>query len=544
MEIMLKKMTSNESTTISAENNQERTGVVWFLASIPLSGQLFLLVIIALIPRIIVFLQPQIITIDGTLYVKMAKLFSEGEYGGIPGSYFSLYPFMIFLLQKLIGDWELSGQLISIALGTLTVIPIFLLGRSLYHERIGWLAAIFYITLPNLLRFDTQVIRDPTLWFFILFTIWLVWEGNKKNQPILFALASVSAGLGALTRVEGFIVWGILGLYLAFRKVTVISTKRKLLNLILFILIFPLLLSIILFSLKTNSTDMAFGEMTSFSFKFIAVHTQTILKPQDPIGAIGEKSYHSLPTISQDSLELVSRHRFVVAIAEVVYKFIKAANLLVILILLGVWKRKKERFQSSDWYLSYIFVALFIMSIFYARQLYYFSTRHGLTLLLPTLFFAGHGLEFLAESFSRGLNRLTSGWSFVRKYLLHLLMIFFILIFLAQGITFKRTDKFIQREIGLWLKENGYQGSVVMGPKEFLRLAFYADGRFLEMPNSWEQAVESTRKNRVGILIIDSCTIEQDCPSCLTNWSTGGFLLVWEVKEVGRNCFLQIYSVP
>ena len=66
-----------------------RTFVAWplkflkIVASMPLSGKLFLLVTIALILRVIAFLQPQVITIDGTLYVKMAKLFSEGKYEGI-----------------------------------------------------------------------------------------------------------------------------------------------------------------------------------------------------------------------------------------------------------------------------------------------------------------------------------------------------------------------------------------------------------------------------------------------------------------------------
>src|SRR4030042_1346412 len=162
-------------------------------------------------------------------------------------------------------------------------------------------------TLPKLLKFDTQVIRDPTLWFFVVFTIWLVWEGNKQNRPVLFALASVSAGLGALTRVEGFILWGVLGLYVVFRRGGEVSVKRKILNVSLFIIIFPLLLSIIPFSLKKDSNKMALGEMTSFSLKFITAHTQTILKPQDPIDAMGEKTYFSLPMISQDSLELASR---------------------------------------------------------------------------------------------------------------------------------------------------------------------------------------------------------------------------------------------
>jgi hypothetical protein len=514
------------------------------LTSMPLSVTLFLLVTIALIPRIIVFLQPQLITIDGTLYVKMAKLFSEGQYGGTPGSYFSLYPFLIFLVQKLVGDWELSGRLISMTLGTLTVIPVFLLSRSLYDEKIGWLSAVFYVTLPNLLKFDTQVIRDPALWFFMLFTIWLVWEGTKKNRSILFAVASVSAGLGALTRVEGFIVWGALGFYIAFKKVMEISLKGKVLRLSLFILIFPLLLSITLFSSKKSPSGMAFGEMSSFSLKFISSHARTVLQPRDPIDTMGEKTYYSLPMISQDSLELASRHRFVVAIAEVVYKFIKAANLLIVLILLGVWKRKKERFQSSDWYLLYIFAALFIMSIFYARQLYYFSTRHGLTLVLPCLFFAGHGLETIVAILSRGMERLGDGGALIRRYLLPILTFLLILIFLSQGLGGKGKEKTTIKEAGLWLKESGYQSSVIMGPKKFLRLAFYADGKFVEMPDSWEKAIESIRKNGVRIVVVDSCTIGQDCPAFLENWSQAGLFQVKAFKKEKEKCAIQIYGGP
>jgi hypothetical protein len=527
----------------SVENNKGRTGVIRFFASIPLSVKLFLLVIITLIPRIIVFLQPQIITLDGTLYIKMAKLFSEGEYAGAPGSYFSLYPFLIFLVQKVIGDWELSGQLISITLGTLTVIPVFLLGRSLYEEKIGWLSAIFYITLPNLLKFDNQVIRDPTLWFFILFTIWLVWEGNKKNQPLLFALASVSAGLGALTRVEGFILWGVLSLHIAFKRERETTLKRKTLNLSLFILIFPLLLSIILFSFKKDSNKMAFREMTSFSVNFIKAHTQTILKPQDPIDTMGEKTYFSLPMISQDALEFASRHRIVLAISEVIYKFIKSANLLIILVLLGFWKRRKEGFISSDRYLFYTFAALFLMSVFYARQLYYFSTRHGLTLLLPCLFLAGHGLDAAVGILNRGMERLGSGWALIRKYLPPILTFLLILLFLSQGLGGKGKEKTTIKEAGLWLKENGYQGSVIMGPKQLLRLAFYADGRFVEMPDSWEKAIESIRQKEVKIVVIDSCTIERDCPGFLEKHHNTGLSPLHEVKERREGCFVELYQV-
>jgi hypothetical protein len=527
--------------TNSVENNKGRTGIIRFFASIPLSIKLFLLVIIALIPRIIVFFQPQIITIDGTLYIKMAKLFAEGKYDGIYGGSFTLYPLMLFLVQKLVGDWEFSGQLISITLGTLTVIPVFLLGRRLYDERLGWLSALFYISLPNFLRFDNQVIRDPTLWFFMTLTLWLVWEGNKKNQPILFALASVSAGVGAITRVEGFILWGVLALYTGFRKGSGIFVRTRVLNVAIFIFLFPILLSPALFVMKEKSSQIAIGEMISYSARVVKVYTPSILKPLSPIDTMGQKTYDSLPLPSQNSLELASRHRIVLAISEVIHKFVKSANLLIILILIGFWQRGKEGFKSSDWYLLYVFAALFCMSVFYCRMIYYFSTRHGLTLVLPALFFAGHGLDFLAESCSRGLNRLTSGWSFVRKYLLHLLMIFFILIFLLQGITFKRTDKFVQKEIGLWLNDKGYQGSVIMGPKKLLRLAFYANGTFLVMPDSWERVIQSIRESGVKIVVVDSCTIDQDCPGFLGNWPLAGFFPLSGPVGKKEKCPIEIY---
>jgi hypothetical protein len=122
-----------------------------------------------------------------------------------------------------------------------------------------------------------------------------------------------------------------------------------------------------------------------------------------------------------------------------------------------------------------------------------------------------------------------------------LLLVF---LFLLQGLGGKGKEKTTIKQAGLWLKNNGFQGSVVMGPKEFLRLAFYADGKFVEMPDSWEKAIESIRKNGVRIVVIDSCTVKEDFPGLPVNWSQDVFLLIGEIKELGKNCFIQIYSVP
>ena len=115
------------------------------------------------------------------------------------------------------------------------------------------------------------------------------------------------------------------------------------------------------------------------------------------------------------------------------------------------------------------------------------------------------------------------------------------MIFLAYGISFKRTDKFIQKEIGLWLSGNGYQGSVIMGPKNLRRLAFYADGKFLEMPDLWEKVVDSIQRDEVKIVVIDSCTIDQDCPGFLANWSHAALFPLSTPLGKKEKCPLQVY---
>jgi hypothetical protein len=141
------------------------------------------------------------------------------------------------------------------------------------------------------------------------------------------------------------------------------------------------------------------------------------------------------------------------------------------------------------------------------------------------------------------MERLGSGWALIRKYLPPILTFLLILLFLSQGLGGKGKEKTTIKEAGLWLKENGYQGSVIMGPKQLLRLAFYADGRFVEMPDSWEKAIESIRQKEVKIVVIDSCTIERDCPGFLEKHHNTGLSPLHEVKERREGCFVELYQV-
>jgi hypothetical protein len=107
----------------------------------------------------------------------------------------------------------------------------------------------------------------------------------------------------------------------------------------------------------------------------------------------------------------------------------------------------------------------------------------------------------------------------------------------------KGKEKTTIKESGLWLREKGYQGSVIMGPKSLFRLAFYADGKFIEIPNSWEKVPDRIRKNQVKIVVVDSCSIDEDCPGFLGNWPQAGLSLLNGLPGKEENCPIHIYIV-
>ncbi len=502
-----------------------------------------ILLLITFVTRFLIFLQTKMITNDGVVYIQMAKQFSEGKFEGISGTYFNLYPFLIFFVNKFVGDWELSGQIISFIFSTLTVIPIFLLGRSLFSEKIGWISSIFYMILPNFLRYSADVLREPLSWFLIANTILLVWVGIKKGSLITFGVASISAALGAMTRVEGSIIWIILTIFIALRKGQGLSLKKRIAQVIFFIFLCPMILILLSFFARLGSEKIAIKEMSTFSINTVLSNIYTSIRPGDPIGRINTEVYKKLPPLTQDALELARRHRIVLAISEVIYKFIKSSNLIIFLIIFGLWKRRKDGFESSDWYLIYLIIALFGMSVFYTRQSYYFSTRHGLMIVLPFLYFGAHGLDFLSELFNRAKDKTYLKRMVISRYLLHVIILLLLLFFFIKGLSPIRADKVNIKETGLWLKKNGYSGSVIMGSKEFIRLAFYTDGKFLEIPDSWEKVIEKVSQNGVRIIVIDTCSIEREFPTFYSDLKNIKLSLLKSFKGQGRECFIEVFRV-
>jgi hypothetical protein len=63
------------------------------------------------------------------------------------------------------------------------------------------------------------------------------------------------------------------------------------------------------------------------------------------------------------------------------------------------------------------------------------------------------------------------------------------------------------------------------------------------MPDSWKTVIESINRNGVKIVVIDPCTIKEDCPDFLANLPGGKLFPLQGPKAKGEKCALQIYGV-
>nr|NIO06365.1 hypothetical protein [Pseudomonadota bacterium]NIS72662.1 hypothetical protein [Pseudomonadota bacterium] len=127
--------------------------------------------------RLYLVFHTYLITHDGILYIKMSKLISQGEVGAaFQLLFFNLYPLMTIPFQQIFNEWELSAQMVSAVFGSLTIIPFYLLIRSIFGRTVALISSIFFVFHPYLARFSAEVVRGPAFWFFFMMALWVGWE--------------------------------------------------------------------------------------------------------------------------------------------------------------------------------------------------------------------------------------------------------------------------------------------------------------------------------------------------------------------------------
>lgn len=186
------------------------------------------LIIVALIPRLILALQLDIVTDEvvylwgGKVYLPLithlnfgSELWNTANYEHPP-----LVKILIGIcieLNNVLGHplaELLAGRLPSILMGTILVLAVYWLGRKPFGHTIALIAALALAVSPWLVYFSAIAYLDMTMAAFITMAYLLLWHATRR--PWLFPIVAILVGLGAASKYPAvFVVPGIV-LYTAY----------------------------------------------------------------------------------------------------------------------------------------------------------------------------------------------------------------------------------------------------------------------------------------------------------------------------------------
>jgi len=465
-----------------------------------------LLFIGALGIRIIKVYQDALIVHDGITYIKMAKIIASGDLGRISEySFFNLYPVFIALAQSIFGDWELSGRMVSAIFGALTVIPLFLMVRKMIDHRVALITSLLYLISPHFIKYSSEVLRESSFWFFSIMALWLAWEGFGEKKWYLLSFSSIFTGLATFTRIEGLAVFILIPLWIVlFLLKKGLDLKRAFVFLLIFTFSFPLLFSPSLWIIKTKLGRWELGQVGGYlkNLPNLIYGTEKVLEVSPDV-------LEKTPIPFKGFLEISKRHRYILFISEVIYKFFKSHFIVfVFLLFFGILRRKSIPYSRNEWGILLWFGIFFLLAFFYMTKHYYFSTRHGLLMGFPGLIWSGIGFYELKDRIERWTERKKRVFSLARFTAL-ILILFLLFLTLSKTFFSSQDGKIVLKKTGSYLKASGYANLKFAGQPEFIRVAFYADSEYILLPmgKSFEDTMKFIKENRASLLVVDEKSI-------------------------------------
>jgi 4-amino-4-deoxy-L-arabinose transferase-like glycosyltransferase len=166
-------------------------------------------IVLAAAVRLYLLWQYYCISSDGVHYIDAAKDFFAGRISaGLSSVYPPGYPLLIALLYPLTGDWELSSQIWSLLCGVLLLVPLYILCRDIYGDRVALIGCFLAAVSPYLARYSVHVRTESPFIFLSTVALVLFHQGIQHGSNSRFFYGSLVAGFAYLVRPEaiGFLV--------------------------------------------------------------------------------------------------------------------------------------------------------------------------------------------------------------------------------------------------------------------------------------------------------------------------------------------------
>jgi 4-amino-4-deoxy-L-arabinose transferase-like glycosyltransferase len=423
--------------------------------------------------RLYAFSQIYMISIDGAFqYIPVAKFFYSGDYlHALHQPQLPLYPFLISIVTYITGNFELSGQLLSIIFSLLALFPMYLIGRSLLGPRAAFWATILYLVNPLMLNCSVDVLKEGLLIFLFLSLVYcsLRFFQEGKGRWLFWTVAFSAAG--ALVSMISLVVLAVMGGWLGYSVLRGREGERRLTYYYLWMVI------------AVAGTILIFLIPAILGWELWITKKPYKLLVEDIVPRWFVYNWPGLSEIGKGSLAIVKRF------------LEKAYPLPVLLALFGLgWRVKVKEFSADEKYLASLMVVLIVL--LFPRIYVSVSGRYHLPAIFLLYFWAGFGFVKIREVLD---------WRFprYRRLTIGILVIVLLASILPVSLKPQRLDKIGRKEAGVWLREHTVTPSLILTDDP--RVAYYAGGRYLLIPPEArpEEIVEQGEKKKADYLVIE-----------------------------------------
>jgi len=429
------------------------------------TADLVFLFLVTFLLSIYVFFNMHVISLDGlSQHIPMARMFAAGSFrealhysGQQP-----LYPFLVSLASRGIGDVELAARLVSSLFGILLLFPAYLMVKEISDRRVAFLSVLLLAVHPYVRRFSADVLKESTYLFFFTASLWLILRALRREQLYLFFLVPIFSGFAYLVRPDGVEPFFAIFFYIIFAKKFSASGKKG--KTILLLLLSSGILLLPYLSYLKGVT----GEWTLSKTKGIA----------ELLG---------LELIKNGSLLLdhISYSLWQI-VREIQVHFLPV---LLVLMIIGFGKKVSTGFSRGDGFFASLWIihcaVLFLMMLNLTdwsgtrdSWLPSFSGRHVLPLLLVSIYWTGEGLVSVHQWLSRrapSFTRFRHMEPEKRSYVILVILLALLLaLMLPKTLKPQRVEKLPEKWAGIWIKGQSGTGTLVF--TTLPRVPYYADG--------------------------------------------------------------------
>jgi len=328
---------------------------------------------------------------DGVLYINQAKMIYYGRWELLPTSgltYLANYPFFIAGAFMVFRDWLFAAHFVSFIFGSLTLIPVYLLFRRYFDNRVSFLGALVYAFMPIIVSRSADVVRDPVYWFFMVTGIYLFTFNGARRYKLYLILSGLSILMATWARVEAFIILIATCLYI------LLFLKKRFVSLILYLS--PLI--VVAAGITFFSQVLGFDTNRVNRIPEITDKAPHLFKPYQDLVAELEEIERGLPDQALQSRGFISKARnfaWLIALSTLLVEFLEGFFYPFCLVLFigfhGGWQKLTCR--EELWYFTILIVFGWVLLYLYLIQGWLIDGRFLAIVTFPLFIYLGYGFE-------------------------------------------------------------------------------------------------------------------------------------------------------